>query len=898
MESSAFTVFPRSGSADGVAHADLKVPQETVVTQAEAWLAVAIDAGVVDVRGQSVLQLQAASAAPGLVAAAAGARIVALATATEADAELLTRGVEANMAGVTEEAVARFAPKADSLPEDATAEQREALERRRKRSRPAVMVQRLLLGCTTDVRKALDPVGGSGFDALLVCGVEEAAAPHDALLRTVAQTLAKAPTSAAHIVPDASWSADATSTFCQLAVDYGLVCEPVTGSIVGDAQPYFVAKHALDDAGPPTDEPGVDVIVLGTGMVESAVSAAAARARLKVLHLDAQCHYGGGLAGGHIAQFETIVGALASDFSSATPRADVIRSKLAALPAAPVAEPNPTPSAVGEEAAAVTEAAAEERASLEAQVEAAVRATGSRQISVDVLPLVHLADGPLVRTLGASQIGPQLDFHNVCRVATIDSTVFPKPAVATVPLSRAAAFKSKAIGPMDVRRLMAFVKDLTASMPEPTHEEPDKPDPDEETPDEATERIASGMAGADYADKPLAELLAKKYKLSAGLVRLLTLDGELCDPAVTPGLSGIRLMHRYVTSVGKYGGATPYLASLYGAAELPQQLCRMSAVWDSTFVLNRSVRSIEYSAESCSGTMSDTPDVFARPAAGTAATLSNGQRVSAKVVVAPSGALPQVLAELSEPVCRAVILREGCSIPWSLLEKEEPAEDDSAEVNLRASFEEPIVVASCAFKVPRDGGAVVVRASIIQQTSATDQAPTGCTIVHAIAPASDVAPAELLEALVAGFGADEVAGLSPILYSASFTLDPRRVDAASVGGTIDVKPAQVWTRDGPVFVQPSQSGGITVVPVRTVFTRGLDDTRYVAEAQQAFVAVLKACGRPEGTSFLVKEDEPEEEPEEDVEEEPEEVGTGEGAMSEAETKNDAGVAADSAAEAA
>jgi RAB protein geranylgeranyltransferase component A/predicted nicotinamide N-methyase len=879
-------------TADGVERCVLEMQRSTAthslwgndLWNAARYLIEKMDGGEIAVQGKSVLELGGGLGAPSLVAAANGARLVVVTDYPEpAVMDLLQRNIDHNRERVAQEGRRKLAP---ALQENPTEEEREKHARIVARCTPEVVVQGLLWGKDEHISKTLEPTGGSGYDVVILSDLVFNHICHDALLRTVARTMTKSEKAIAYVVfsHHRPHRQQEDLEFFAKAADYGLKVEqtdvrhdfplmfPTDPGPEEIRKPVwcYTLQHLFDEAGAPSEDVSVDVVVVGTGLVESMISAACARARLKVLHLEGQARYGGPFTTGTIADFEAAAKRMSVCFAAVTPHLDAL-----------VARTN---------AGAVD---------LQGAIDRARGELNSRDLAIDVNPLVHLADGPLVRALAGCQMGKHLEFQNLTRIAIVTAEG-AGVKVAPIPLSRAAAFKSSLLGPMEMRRLMAFVKDLTAHLPVPNAEVPDVDltTAQQESLDRA--RIIDAVCSGSTATT-LEGLLTHKYKLSAMVVRMLTMDGALCNAADTATRAGVVLLHEFLSSVGRYGGATPFLVSQYGAAEIPQLLCRMTAVWDGMFILARSVSVVEPVAPLAAAAATETSNdnnnnnrarsrpapaiapqkgVFSRSPYGSAVILTNGQRITTKCLIVPQEcalshpASPQAAAEsideasgstlhIAPSIARAVIVRRGAGLSWAQLDPAPVPEDDAAEQEIRRAFAIPLVVAGFRFTHPTTGNTVT--ATVTQLGYSSIHAPEHVCVVHVTASTADVSPAVLLDVALITFGRPEEHGdaaETPIIYQASFEFDSARAAQAALRPTRDpivVHHRQVCLRHGSgnTHVLPEGvdlSDAVTVVPVATLFAEGLDDGRYLHEAQSAFEIVRSRCGLAATVPFLVSEE--------------------------------------------
>ena len=58
---------------------------------------------------------------------------------------------------------------------------------------------------------------------------------------------------------------------------------------------------------------------------------------------------------------------------------------------------------------------------------------------------------------------------------------------------------------------------------------------------------------------------------------MLLLSQNLGDSSPLSGMEGMRLLAKYINSIGRYGN-TPFIVSLYGSSEFPQAFCRFDII--------------------------------------------------------------------------------------------------------------------------------------------------------------------------------------------------------------------------------------------------------------------------------------------------------------------------------
>ncbi|KIY70340.1 FAD/NAD(P)-binding domain-containing protein [Cylindrobasidium torrendii FP15055 ss-10] len=148
-----------------------------------------------------------------------------------------------------------------------------------------------------------------------------------------------------------------------------------------------------------SDESAFDIIILGTGLVESIAAAALSKAGLKVAHLDENAYYGGAQASLSLDEFVDYV------------------NKLPGSSVSPTTLPH------------------------------------SRAYSITLAPSIIPAVGPLISSLVSSGVARYGGFRLIDRVSIYDKAL----GIVSVPASKEDIFKSKSIPLVDKRRLMRFL---------------------------------------------------------------------------------------------------------------------------------------------------------------------------------------------------------------------------------------------------------------------------------------------------------------------------------------------------------------------------------------------------------------------------------------------------------
>ncbi|KAL7704010.1 Lysine methyltransferase/GDP dissociation inhibitor [Lotmaria passim] len=584
-----------------------------------------MDERLIDVRGKTVIELGAGLGVPTLAAFKNGAQLSVVTDYPDDDLlDIIKLNVEANCvagdvdadvkAEKEEEVKARFA-RDGRVP---TAEELRAATLTR------CVVEPLLWGKKEHIEKVMEyTTGGTGYDIVILSDILFNHVCNDDLADTLATLLAKSPQAAGYCVfsHHRAYKQLHDLEFFDKCTRRGLKYEQIDEQnyplmFPDDRGPeevrqpvkcykivrrYDAAGHGLDVG------LRFDVVLQGTGMVQSILSAALARSGLKVLHCDGEDHYAAAMATFEAAAFLQYLDAhtaAAGSAGAAVPAPVISIDRMSELPAA-----------------------------------------RRRRYLFDVLPMSYLARGPLLRKLAAAGMTTSLECQHVSRLLFLQHgiAVDATTTAMEVPLTRATVFGSTAVNVFDKRRMMRFVKDVEATVAEQLHAKTANPadDPTFANTSAAAEAAAAEAAALfvkEAATAPhltLRELLKQKYDLAGPALDVVSLMGMM-DVLPTPSttmdgyqqqqqqsqphlVQSVDMVRDLLLSTGAFNGKSPYLTTSYGAAEVAQSLCRVSAVWGGVYVLRRSLRGVAINEERETQL----------------AILSNGQWVPAKVIVAP-----------------------------------------------------------------------------------------------------------------------------------------------------------------------------------------------------------------------------------------------------------------------
>ncbi|CAH3991439.1 rab proteins geranylgeranyltransferase component A 1 [Pieris brassicae] len=293
----------------------------------------------------------------------------------------------------------------------------------------------------------------------------------------------------------------------------------------------------------PTD---FQVIVVGTGMVESIVAAACSRIGKNVLHLDSSDHYGGLWASYNFDGLQKFIKEVSEDPKRQEQVYNLSEKWYIEKDVSEEAEENKTDADPAKKIWSQTKFAAE-----------------YRKFNIDMTPKLLFSRGPLVELLISSNIARYAEFRCVTRVLTwLDDRLMP------VPCSRADVFATDSVSILEKRQLMKMLTAIVGNTEEEMEQE-----------------------FKDWNDKPFKDYLTHKG-LTPNLIHYVLF-------AIAGGTDkmncrdGVKESKKFLMSLGRYGN-TPFLWPMYGSGELPQCFCRLCAVFGGVYCLNRPIDKVEH----------------------------------------------------------------------------------------------------------------------------------------------------------------------------------------------------------------------------------------------------------------------------------------------------------------
>ncbi|XP_076629473.1 rab escort protein [Colletes latitarsis] len=378
-----------------------------------------------------------------------------------------------------------------------------------------------------------------------------------------------------------------------------------------------------------------DAIVVGTGMTESIVAAAASRIGKKVLHLDSNEYYGGLWATFNFDGLQKWIEDLKipknntvdiseldlqpeEKFLKASDQYSTVKNieetwfitNEADLPV--VSTKDTQTDNIGDGSGSGDEKTDDDKVEKKENVKQwsidRIRKE-YRKFNIDLAPKLLFARGELVELLISSNISRYAEFRSVSRVAT-----FMDGKLTQVPCSRADVFANKTVSLVEKRMLMKL---LTSCMVQGA----DSPEFD------------------GFQDKSFIEYLNTKNLTP--IVKHYIVQAIAMATEKTPCRDGVNRTKHFLNSLGRYGN-TPFLWPMYGSGELPQCFCRLCAVFGGVYCLKRQLDGVVIDEDKCK------------------AIISGKQRLTLEHLVVGQGHLPPeiVASEGEQRISRGIFITD------------------------------------------------------------------------------------------------------------------------------------------------------------------------------------------------------------------------------------------------
>ncbi|WZY96223.1 hypothetical protein YC2023_068552 [Brassica napus] len=313
---------------------------------------------------------------------------------------------------------------------------------------------------------------------------------------------------------------------------------------------------------PPLDPTTYDLNIVGTGVSESILSAAASSSGTSVLHLDPNPFYGS-----HSASLSL------PDLTS------FLHSNSLSPPPPP---PSDTPDFLSVDLATRSLYSSVEIATFDSSI---LDERHSRKFNVDLCgPRVLFCADESINLMLKSGSNNYVEFKSVDASFVGDSS----GELRSVPDSRAAIFKDKSLGLMEKKQLMKFFKLVQAHLAAAAASSTES--------DEGAVKIAEEDMESPFVDflakMPLPPKIKSIILYGIAMVDYDQDNVEACGDLLKTR-EGIARLALYITSIGRFSNALGALIyPIYGQGELPQAFCRRAAVKGCIYVLRMPITAL------------------------------------------------------------------------------------------------------------------------------------------------------------------------------------------------------------------------------------------------------------------------------------------------------------------
>uniref|UniRef100_A0A069DVP2 Rab proteins geranylgeranyltransferase component A n=1 Tax=Panstrongylus megistus TaxID=65343 RepID=A0A069DVP2_9HEMI len=333
-----------------------------------------------------------------------------------------------------------------------------------------------------------------------------------------------------------------------------------------------------------------DVIVVGTGLVESIVAAAASRIGKKVLHIDGNSYYGQQWATFSLDYFEQWLDKINNN-SKGVASKDVDNELLQYERQYYVTNKDELSisnakwkwyllnevenSCQGETASVDSETTKKDEGDVWTR-DAIKKLT--QKFNIDLSPKILFSKGPMVELLIRSGVSRYTEFVSVHNVLLYLNSV-----IESVPYSKSDVFSTRTVSVVEKRILMKLLQEIQNFNHDSLEDEQNK--------NETFSEFLKKFQIPDNIEKYILYSIARVSKES-------------------PCSEGIKAAQIFLNSLGIYSNS-PFLWPLYGSSELVQAFCRLCAVYGGIYCLNRGAEKIIVETNKCIGILSGSKELFA-----------------------------------------------------------------------------------------------------------------------------------------------------------------------------------------------------------------------------------------------------------------------------------------------
>jgi RAB protein geranylgeranyltransferase component A len=278
----------------------------------------------------------------------------------------------------------------------------------------------------------------------------------------------------------------------------------------------------------------------------------------------------------------------------------------------------------------------------------------SRSLALDITPSLVYAAGTAVDALIQSGVADYLEWK------ALEGLLYLNPQTQQldkVPCNKNDIFSSPSLGPMDKRRLMKFLQlAMDYGIAQQVQEDEAVTSLNERhlnqgrslaRPQNKSVQSSELKALEQCMEMSFASYLEEHQKLSPALISLVRFALALEKDQETSVREGMRQLCQHMGSLGRFG-TTAFLVPLYGSGELAQAFCRSAAVYGATYMLRQAPLAVQ------------TQEMNGRVKGVWLAPMEEGaspQLISCSHVVVPASALKSSVKSESKVLRRISVLR-------------------------------------------------------------------------------------------------------------------------------------------------------------------------------------------------------------------------------------------------
>jgi RAB protein geranylgeranyltransferase component A len=247
----------------------------------------------------------------------------------------------------------------------------------------------------------------------------------------------------------------------------------------------------------------------------------------------------------------------------------------------------------------------------------------SRSFAIDITPSLIFGSGAAVLGFLISNVSEYVEFKPIEGMLWFDG----KASLSRVPCSKGDVFGTKLLNPLEKRKLMKFLQLVMdyATSEQAAQEEQVSAAEEVQSLNERqlnqgrslsrpqnkavkTHDLETLKEAVDANEMDFETYLTEKQKLSPSLKSLVrhALALETTTASVSIG-DGMRRLCHHLQGLGKFG-TTAFLVPLYGSGEFPQAFCRSAAVHGATYLLRREPKSVELADGRVTGVVISGPE--------------------------------------------------------------------------------------------------------------------------------------------------------------------------------------------------------------------------------------------------------------------------------------------------